>query len=203
MDGIRTATYDCKMEMKNPMDGTTNTINMKSFFLAPSRERVEMSVGSTDDSSVMILDHQEMKGLVLAPKQKLATAMDLSKIKKPAGTSNPFEMVRKLVQEGGDGEDKKIESLGKKEIDGRMLVGFRSRSNMASQTFWADPRTTRLVRIEVEFSQRRRSRRDGQLPLRRGVGPVVVQPRTALRLYRQHHGCGRCPRKRISSTSCV
>lgn len=151
LDGIRTATYDCTMEMKNPMDGTTNTISMKSFFLAPSRERVEMSMGSTEDSSVMILDHQEMKGLVLAPKQKLATAMDLSKIRKPAGTSNPFEMVRKLVQEGGNGEDEKIESLGKKEIDGRVLVGFRSRINMASQTFWADPRTARLVRIEVEF----------------------------------------------------
>ncbi len=71
LDNLRTATYDCTMEMKNPMDGKTITTTMKGFFLAPSCERVEMSMsmGSAKDkgSSVMILDHQAMKGLVLAP----------------------------------------------------------------------------------------------------------------------------------------
>ena len=155
LDNLRTATYDCTMEMKNPMDGKTNTTTMKAFFLAPSCERVEMSMsmGSAKDkgSSIMILDHQAMKGLTLAPEQKLATTIDLSKIKKPSGPSNPFEMVRQLIREGSSNPGEKVESLGKKEIDGRVLVGFRTHSNMADQTFWADPQTARLVRIEVNF----------------------------------------------------
>ena len=155
LDSLRTATYDVTMEMKNPMDGKTTTTTMKAFFLAPSCERIEMSMslGSPKDkvSSIMILDHQAMKGLTLAPEQKLATTIDLSKIKKPAGPSNPFEMVRQLVREGSSSPGEKVESLGKKEIDGRVAVGFRTHSNMADQAFWADPQTARLVRVEVDF----------------------------------------------------
>jgi outer membrane lipoprotein-sorting protein len=156
LDNLRTATYDCTMEMKNSMDGKTNTITMKCFFLAPSCERVEtsMSVGSAKDqgSSVIVLDHQAMKGLTLAPEQKLATTIDLSKIKKPAGASNPFEMVRQLVRQGSGGPGEKVESLGKKEIDGRVAIGFRTHSNMADQAFWADPQTARLVRVDIDFA---------------------------------------------------
>jgi outer membrane lipoprotein-sorting protein len=156
LENLQTATYDCAMEMKNPTDGKTITTNMKCFFLAPSRERTEMSMsmgsGKKKGSSVMILDHQAMKGLTLEPEQKLATAIDLSKIKRPAGgPSNMFEMVRQLVREGRSGSGKNVESLGKKEIDGRVAVGFRTRGNMANQTFWADPQTARLVRIDVDM----------------------------------------------------
>ncbi len=59
-----------------------------------------------------------------------------------------FEMVRRLVREGSSGPGEKVESLGKKEIDGRVAVGFRTHNNMADQTFWADPQTARLVRVE-------------------------------------------------------
>jgi outer membrane lipoprotein-sorting protein len=155
LDDLRTATYDSTVEMKNPMDGTTTTTTMKCFFLAPSRERVEMSVstGAAKDqgSSVMILDHQAMKGLTLATKHKLATTIDLSKLKKPPGASNPFEMVRQLVREGTSNSVEKVEMLGKKEIDGRIAIGFRIQGNMADQIFWADPQTARLVRIEMDF----------------------------------------------------
>jgi outer membrane lipoprotein-sorting protein len=155
LNNLRTATYDCTMEMKDPMDGKTTTTTMKCLFLAPSRERNEMSTsagpGKDKAGSVMILDHKAMKGLTLAPEQKLATTIDLSKIKKPAGPSNPFEMVRQLIWEGSSSPGEKVESLGKKEIDGRTAVGFRTHSNMADQTFWADPQTARLVRVDIDF----------------------------------------------------
>ena len=158
LDDLRTATYDMTMEMKSPMAGKmTTTTTMKGFFLAPSRERVEMSIsiGSAKDqgSSIMILDHQAMKAITLAPELKLATTIDLSKMKKPAGApSSMFEMARQLVREGSIGPGEKVESLGKKEIDGRVAVGFRTRGNMADTTFWADPQTARLVRIEMDFA---------------------------------------------------
>ena len=155
LDNVRTATYDGTMDMKNPIDGTRTSITMKGFFFAPSRERVEMSVSTgaakNQGDSIMILDHQARKGLTLAPQLKLATTIDLSKIKKPPGASNPFEMVRQLVREGGSSSVGKVELLGKKEIDGRVAMGFRTQGNMANQTFWADPQTARLVRIEMDF----------------------------------------------------
>lgn len=150
LDNLRTATYDCTMEIKDPMGGNTRTTHMKCFFLAPWCERIE-EAGKDKASSVLILDHQAMKGLTLAPEQKLATTIDLSKLKKPAGRPNPFEMVRQLVREGTSGPGEKVESLGKKEIDGRVAVGFRIRDNMADQAFWADPQTARLVRVEMDF----------------------------------------------------
>lgn len=155
LDSLRSATYDVTMEMKNPINEKENQhITMKGLFLAPSRERIEMSMslGSAKDkaSSIMILDHEAMKGLTLAPEQKLATTIDLLKMKKPAGPSNPFEMVRKLVREGNSGPSEKVESLGKKEIDGRVAVGFRTHSNMADMSLWADPQTARIVRIDID-----------------------------------------------------
>ncbi len=141
----------------------------EGFFLAPSRERVEMSMstGSAKDkgSSIMILDRQAMKGLTLVPEQKLAIMIDLSKIEKPAGPSNMFEMVRQLVREGSSSPGEKVESLGKKEIDGRVAVGFRTHGNMADMTFWADPQTARLVRSRSRLRRRQRSWRHEQLPL--------------------------------------
>ena len=155
IENIRTATYDVTTEMKDPMNGTSTTSTMKGFFLAPSRERLEMSTsfGFAKDktSSIMILDHQAMKGLALAPEQKLATTIDLTKIKKPAGPSNPFDMVRQLVKGGNSGPGQKIESLGKKEIEGHEAIGFRTQSNLVDETFWADPETSRLVLVEFDY----------------------------------------------------
>ena len=81
----------------------------------------------------------------------MATTIDLTKIKKPAGPSNPFDMVRQLVSEGNSGPGQKIESLGKKEIEGHEAIGFRTQSNLVDETFWADPETSRLVRVEFDY----------------------------------------------------
>ncbi len=153
-ESLRSATYDFTTDMKDPINGKTTNTTMKGFFLAPSRERVEMSMslGSAKASSIMIMDHQAMKSLVLAPEQKLAITIDLSKIKKPAGPSSQFEMVRQLIREGSSSPGEKVESLGKKEIDGQTVIGFRTHINMFDQTLWADPQTARLVRVDVVYS---------------------------------------------------
>jgi outer membrane lipoprotein-sorting protein len=150
---LRSVTYDFTSEMKNPTDGKTITSTTKAFYLAPSFERNETSTtfgSAAATNSIMILDHQSMKGLTLVPEQKLAVTYDLTKIKKSPGPSNPFDMVRQFVEEGSS-PGQKVESLGKKEIDGREAIGFRTHNNMADQTFWADPQTAHLVRVEVDF----------------------------------------------------
>jgi outer membrane lipoprotein-sorting protein len=155
LENLRTATFDETLETKDPTDGKTRTSSAKTLFLAP-RQRCEMSM-STDSakdksSSIMIMDCQTGNGLSLVPEQKVAITFDGSKIKKPAGTpSNMFEMVRQLVREGSSGLGGKAEPLGKKEIDGRAVVGFRTHNNMVDMTLWADPQTARPVRIELNM----------------------------------------------------
>jgi hypothetical protein len=98
------------------------------------------------------------------PNMKLAMSMDMKKMRedllKKSGTGSPpdlFEMVRRLVREGSSGTGDKAERLGKKEIDGRQTVGFRTVTNMFDRTggnmvdmsLWADPETARPVRIEI------------------------------------------------------
>ena len=155
LENIRTATYDETAETKRPLDGTPITIHSKTMFLAPSHQRPEISTsaGSAKDvGSIMIFDTRAMKCFTLAPNQKLATVVDLTKVKKPAGSElNMFETVRALVREGKSGGAGKVESLGKKEIDGQAVVGFRTASNAAEMTIWADSRTARPVRIELSW----------------------------------------------------
>lgn len=155
LDSLRNATYDFTSEIKNPVDGYTITSNAKGFFLAPSLERVEMSmsIGSAKDKvrSIMILDCLAAKGITLLPEQKKAMIINISTTEKSAGgTSNMFETVRRVVQEGSTGSGEKVESLGKKEIDGTLAVGFRTRNNMGDMTLWADPQTARLVRVNID-----------------------------------------------------
>ena len=107
---------------------------------------------------ITIFDNQAAKCLMLMPQQKFAMAMDMEKMtenmKKSAKDAPPdlFEMVRRLVREGSSGTGEKAERLGKKEIDGREAVGFRTHSNMGDMTLWADPQTARPIRIEFDMA---------------------------------------------------
>ena len=48
---------------------------------------------------------------------------------------------------GTSGSGESFNSIGKKEIDGKTAVGFREASDAESMTLWADPQTSRLVRL--------------------------------------------------------
>jgi outer membrane lipoprotein-sorting protein len=161
LDRLRNATYDFTMEMKDPITGNVTITHSKGYFLAPSRERVEtsMSMGAGENwvspavNTVLILDSLAGKGLTLAPEQKLAILINISTTEKSAGgTSNMFETVRRLVREGSAGSGQNVESLGRKDIDGREAVGFRIRNNAGAASLWADLQTARLVRVEGDMS---------------------------------------------------
>jgi outer membrane lipoprotein-sorting protein len=153
---VRTATFDHMTEVKNPWDGKQNTYKSKIMFLAPSRERSVDLGSANDEGSISITDYQTWDFLELKPKQKRALALVITdgdpKIKQPAGTpSSVFETVRQIFRGGGSFHGGKVESLGKKEIDGREVVGFRAVcSNTNNITLWADPQTARPVRVEYD-----------------------------------------------------
>ncbi len=157
LERLHSATYDMTMEIKDPVSGKAMPpMKAKGLFLAPSRQRMEISQGSA--TSTMIQDYQTMKSIVLSPEQKTAILIDAGKVVKEMEKSgrpksqDMFAMVRQMVREGRAGSFGKVESLGKKEIDKQTAVGFRIHSNMADMTFWADPQTARLIRVEVAMS---------------------------------------------------
>ncbi len=159
LDSLRSATFDMTSEVKGENGQPPATATGKGFFLAPSHQRIEMRVthgpAKTTINQVMIVDGQAEKFVMLSPEMKLAVVMDMKKMRedmKKSGKGAPpdlFEMVRRLVREGSSGTDEKPERLGKKEIDGREAVGFRTRANMMDMTLWADPETAWPIRIEI------------------------------------------------------
>jgi len=156
LDSLRTATYDFTSEIKSPVDGRMTTIKSKGYFLAPSLERVEMSmsVGSDTEAtqSIMILDCLAAKGITLLPAQKKALVINIATTEtSTGGTANMFEMVRQLIRKGSTDSDEKVKSLGEKEIGGKTVVGFRTQNNMADITLWADPQTAKLVRVDYDI----------------------------------------------------
>ena len=157
---LQSATFDAAGDVKDFMGGKTIHMKSKGFFLAPSRQRMESSLGTKGDvSSVMIMDMQAGKAIMLMPENKFALAVDGEQLKKETEKSggppppDMFEMVRRLVREGSSGPGEKAESLGAREIDGRKAVGFRTRpSNSQEMTLWADPQTALPIRVEFTTS---------------------------------------------------
>ena len=197
LDSLRSATYDVTSEVKGENGQPAATATGKGFFLAPSHQRIEISVDIAHNPAVKaaahaarrhhvadspaakaagqaaaeaaakaialmpkinyvtIVDGQAAKSIMLMPNAKIAMSTDMKKMwedMKKSGNAAPpdqFEMVRRLVREGSSGTGEKVERLGKKEIDGREAVGFRTHADMVDVTLWADPETARPIRIET------------------------------------------------------
>lgn len=168
LDRLRSATFDVTSEIEKDSVGVSAktkgspsrpraTVTGRGYFLAPSRQRTEIATDAAKHTMgmVMIADHQTGKGLVLMPNEKFAMTTEMAKMredmKKSAKGAPPdlFETARRLVREGSGGAGEKVERLGQKEIDGHAAVGFRTHSNMADMTLWADPKTARPIRIEL------------------------------------------------------
>ena len=155
LDNLRSATYDIALDGKGYDGPPPVTGSGKGFFRAPSLQRTECSTDSGKGKSTMItiFDSQAGKAIVFMPSRKIAMSMDMKRwnedMRKKGTPPDLFETVRRLVREGSSGAGEKVERLGKKEIDGHPAVGFRTRTNVADMTLWADPETARPIRIEM------------------------------------------------------
>ena len=102
---------------------------------------------------VIIADYETAKGIVLLPTQKMAVVVDSEKIKEQI--NNPmacmFETMRCLVREGRSRTGKRSRRSARRKSTGRTVVGFFAHCSMGDMTLWADPRTARPVRIELDM----------------------------------------------------
>lgn len=152
---IRTATWNFSVETESPQGKMT--INGKSMYLAPSRERREMPdhVHAANESgtaislgSVEIFDYQKSESISLTPTTKMARVLKYENL--PAdGPSYSFEHLQRMVSDAQDGRVDKVENLGKRTIEGRETVGFRISKGDMECKIWTDSDTRLLVRVEL------------------------------------------------------
>ena len=97
-------------------------------------------------------DYDSSQVLTLNPKQKIATLIDI--IDLPEKPENFVDILRNLITECQNDPNISIESLGEKETDGRMALGFQAIDIEGNELLiWADSQTSMLIRMEIKWRQ--------------------------------------------------
>jgi outer membrane lipoprotein-sorting protein len=124
-----------------PLEGIPD-MEMEVAFKEPGLMRMTMAGGY-----VSVMDSVQGKGLSIIPGKKQFIEMDLSNLPDDPGQNqlSTIEKLRSLP-------DRADEELGEREIDGRVVQGFRVTEEGVTYTVWIDPRTRELVEIETEFA---------------------------------------------------
>jgi hypothetical protein len=118
-------------------------------------QRVRHEILSADGKTVQMIvigDYESSQMLTLTPKQKIAALIDIKGLsEKP---ENFVEIMRNLITELQHDPDVSIESLGEKEIAGRMAQGFRATDPEGNELMiWANPQTSLPIRMELKWRQ--------------------------------------------------
>ena len=102
---------------------------------------------TTADGYITVIDWNQNKGITLWPPKREYIDFEASNYQHDPA-QDPFMVVEKLRTL----PDQADEVLGEKEIDGRVLQGFRVTQGDMINTVWIDPQTEQLVRVEIEYT---------------------------------------------------
>ena len=95
---------------------------------------------------VTVIDWTQGKGLSTLPTRKQFIEMEMSNL-----PHDPAQQQFNVIEKLRTLPDRADEELGTREIDGRVLQGFRVTEEDVINTVWIDPQTHDLVRVETEF----------------------------------------------------
>jgi len=95
---------------------------------------------------VSVVDSIRGKGITILPPRKQFIEMDISNLQKDPAQQNidVIERLRSLPERAD-------EELGTREIDGRVVQGYRVTEEGLINTIWIDTQTRNLVLVEMEF----------------------------------------------------
>jgi len=129
-----TATTTTALEGMDDMD-------MKVAFKVPGLMRSEHAGGH-----VSVMDSVRGKGLSIIPERKQFVEIDFSNLPDHSDRweLDTIENLRSLPERAN-------EELGTREIDGRVVQGFRVTEGPVTNTVWIDPKTRDLVEVETEM----------------------------------------------------
>ena len=144
MLAAHTATYTMVCQMSHGQ-----TLRGQVQFKEPGFVRQVAEFGSGPfPQLVEITNPVEGKRLVLMPAQKTALVLDLKNAKPQSDQSRAFQQFRETIQRAQAGADGSIESLGRSQIGGRDVIGYRFTEGIQDITIWADARSLLPVQIE-------------------------------------------------------
>lgn len=95
---------------------------------------------------VTAIDWTQGKGISTLPTRKQFIEMEMSNL-----PNDPAQQQFNVIEKLRTLPDRADEELGTREIDGRVLQGFRVTKEDVINTVWIDPQTRDLVRVETEF----------------------------------------------------
>jgi outer membrane lipoprotein-sorting protein len=131
-----------KLHNARTMTYTSNgTTEIEIAFKKPGYMRTTMP-----GDYVTVIDWTQGKGISTLPTRNQFIEMEMSNLPNDPAQQQ-FNVIEKLrtLPERAD------EELGTREIDGRVLQGFRITEEDVINTVWIDPQTHDLVRVETEF----------------------------------------------------
>jgi len=118
------------------------TVRTEMAFKEPAYMRT-----TTADGFITVIDWTQVRGISLWPSRKQFIDFEASNYRHDPA-QDPFVVIEKLRALPCQAD----EVLGEKEIDGRVLQGFRVNQENVTNTVWIDPQTGQLVRVEMEFT---------------------------------------------------
>jgi len=117
------------------------SMRMEIAFREPGYMRM-----SAPGGFVSVVDSIRGKGITILPPRKQFIEMDISNLQKDPAQQNidVIERLRSLPERAD-------EELGTKEIDGRVVQGYRVTEEGLINTIWIDTQTRNLVLVEMDF----------------------------------------------------
>ncbi len=129
---VQTFHFTNIIEMEN------QTTELETDYMDPGKQRVVLP-----DGSIIIMDMVQGKTISLTPSAKIASVVDFSDEPNKQPQENLIEALRKL-------EDGAEELLGQKEMDGKLVYGFKVIMAGREHVIWADLKTGLPVRVEMQ-----------------------------------------------------
>jgi len=102
---------------------------------------------TTADGFVTVIDWTQVRGISIWPARKQFIDFEASNFR-----HDPEKDLFMVIENLKALPYKADQVLGKKDIDGRLLQGFRVVEESVINTVWVDPKTRELVRVEMEFT---------------------------------------------------
>ena len=139
LHNARTMTYS--VVTRTPVEGMP-TMRTEMAFKEPAYMRT-----TTADGFVTVMDWTRVRGISIWPTRKQFIAFEATNFRHDP-EKDPFMVIENLKTL----PYKADQMLGKMEVDGRVLQGFRVVEEGVTNTIWIDPKTEELVRVEMEFT---------------------------------------------------
>ena len=118
------------------------TLRSQMVFKEPGLVRT-----TTPDGYINVIDWTQNRGISILPTKKQYIEFEASNLEHDPDNDN-FVVIEKLRTLPFEAD----ETLGEREIDGRILEGFRVIKDDMITTIWIDPESAELVRVEIDYT---------------------------------------------------